>query len=178
MNDIQYYVVLDKTAEINKTDQAKINEIEVEIQDTRLPFSDKYVDLYLISNNKKECQEYIKNLDENIQKYFSIKQVGSEIQYTAFTDILGFSNYIASITNDDQSEELYGNFNEIVEYDSSANDIEIKPAVLPSERYGLSCAENSATHKIYCFGVYDGSDYLSQIVEYNPATDTLKIKRE
>jgi hypothetical protein len=117
VDNIQYYVIVDKTSKINKVDKAKIDKVEIEIQDTRLPFSDKHIDLYLISNNKKECKEYIEKLDKNIQKYFIIKQVGSKIQYTAFVDILGFSNYIkTNITNDDQAEELYEKFNEIVEY--------------------------------------------------------------
>jgi len=116
MNDIQYYVTVDKS-EINDRDKVKIDKVAVEIQDTKLPFNDNYIDLYLISNNKKECLEYIENLDKDIQKYFNIKQVGSEIQYTAFIDILGFSNYIkTNITNDDQAEELYEKFNEIFEY--------------------------------------------------------------
>ena len=38
-----------------------------------------------------------------------------------------------------------------------------------------SCAEDSSTNKIYCFGGNDGS-YLSQIVEYTPATDTISVK--
>lgn len=117
MNNIQYYVVVDKSTTINNEDKDEMDKIEVEIQDTKLPFSDKYVDLYLISNKKKECEEYIKNLNEGIQKYFHIEQVGSEIQYTAFIDILGFSNYIKTeITNDNQAEEFYDTFNEVVQY--------------------------------------------------------------
>ena len=117
MNNIKYYIIVDKSTCIDKKDKEKIDIVEIKIQDTRLPFSNKYVDLYLISDNKKECEEYITKLDENIQKYFNIKQVGSEIQYTAFVDILGFSDYIKTkITNDHQAEELYENFNEIVEY--------------------------------------------------------------
>jgi hypothetical protein len=126
VDNIQYYVIVDKTSKINKVDKAKIDKVEIEIQDTRLPFSDKHIDLYLISNNKKECKEYIEKLDKNIQKYFIIKQVGSKIQYTAFVDILGFSNYIkTNITNDDQAEELYEKFNEIVEYLQSESKDEI-----------------------------------------------------
>jgi hypothetical protein len=117
MNNIEYYVIVDKTTITNDKHKVKIDKVEVEIQDTRLPFSDNYIDLYLISYNKQECKEYIENLDKDIQQYFDIKQVGSEIQYTAFIDILGFSNYIkTNITNDNQAEELYKKFNEIVEY--------------------------------------------------------------
>ncbi|MEA3314848.1 MAG: hypothetical protein U9Q30_03180 [Campylobacterota bacterium] len=117
MSDIQYYVVIDKSTMFNSEDEEKINKIEVEIQDTKLPFSDEYIDLYLISNDKNECKSYIQNLKKEIQKYFRIEQVGSEIQYTAFIDILGFSNHIKTeITNDYQAEEFYDNFNEVIEY--------------------------------------------------------------
>jgi hypothetical protein len=117
MDNIQYYVLVDKSTIFNIEDKEKIAKIEVEIQDTKLPFNDKYVDLYLISVNKQECEEYIKNLNESIQKYFHIEQVGSEIQYTAFIDILGFSSYIKTeITNDYQAEEFYDVFNEVIEY--------------------------------------------------------------
>jgi len=117
MNNIQYYVVVDKSTTINNEDKNEMDKIEVEIQDTKLPFSDKYVDLYLISNKKKECEEYIKNLNEGIQKYFHFEQVGAEIQYTVFLDILGFSNHIKTeITNDYQAEDFYDTFNEVIDY--------------------------------------------------------------
>lgn len=117
MDNIQYYVVVDKSIMIKNKDKEKIDKIEVEIQDTKLPFSNKYVDLYLISNCRNECKSYIQKLNEEIQKYFHIEQVGSEIQYTAFIDILGFSNHIKTeITNDYQAEEFYDNFNEVIEY--------------------------------------------------------------
>ena len=117
VNNIQYYVTVDKSTVTNSTDKVKINEVEIEIQDTKLPFSDKYIDLYLISHDKNECKKYIQNISDDIQKYFNIEQVGSEIQYTAFVDILGFSNYIKTeITNDNQAEELYEKFNEVIHY--------------------------------------------------------------
>jgi len=125
MSNIEYYVVVDKK-KVKAHDVVKLDKVEVEIQDTKLPFSDNYIDLYLISNNKKECREYIKSLDKDIQQYFEIKQVGSEIQYTAFIDILFFSNYIKkNITNDDQAEKLYEKFNEIIEYLQLENKDEI-----------------------------------------------------
>ena len=70
MNNIQYYVLVDRTKvkDNNKAKLDKLEQVEVEIQDTKLPFSDKYIDLYLISNNKKECQEYIESLDKDIQE--------------------------------------------------------------------------------------------------------------
>ncbi|NOQ32298.1 MAG: hypothetical protein GQ570_14405 [Helicobacteraceae bacterium] len=117
MDNIQYYVVVDKSTTFNIEDEEKINKVEVEFIDTKLPFSEKTIDTYLISNDKNECERYIKNLNKDIQKYFHIEQVGSEIQYTAFIDILGFSNYIKTeITNDYQAEEFYDNFNEVIEY--------------------------------------------------------------
>ena len=126
MSNIQYYVIVDKKIAIKNTDKLKIDKVEVEIQDTRLAFSNQYVDLYLISNNKKECQKYIESLDKDIQKYFVIKQEGSEVQYTAFIDILGFSDYIMDITNDDQAENLYETFNEIIEYIQLESDDKLK----------------------------------------------------
>jgi VCBS repeat-containing protein len=44
--------------------------------------------------------------------------------------------------------------------------------VLPQARSDLACAEDSSTHKIYCFGGYrwGGPPYFREIVEYNPAT--------
>ncbi len=117
MNDIQYYVTVSKNATDNKKRKKELDTVEAEITDTKLPFSDEYVDIYLISDNKKECEEYIKNLNRDIQKYFHIEQVGSEIQYTAFIDILGFSNYIKTkITNNCQAEEFYDIFNEVIDY--------------------------------------------------------------
>lgn len=117
MDNIEYYVTLDKSAVINDADKIKINEVEIEIQDTKLPFIDKYIDLYLISQDRNECKEYIQSISNDIQKYFKIEQVGSEIQYTAFIDILGFSNHIKTeITNDYKAEEFYDNLNEVIEY--------------------------------------------------------------
>ena len=117
MHDVQYYVIgSNDIADTNKLKE-EIDKIEAEFIDTKLPFNDERVDVYLISDNKKECEEYIKNLNKEIQSYFHIKQVGSEIQYTAFLDILGFSNYIKTeITNDYEGEEFYNIFNEVIEY--------------------------------------------------------------
>jgi len=57
MDNIQYYVIVDKLTINNNTDKVKINEVEIKIQDTKLPFSDKYIDLYLISQDKNECKK-------------------------------------------------------------------------------------------------------------------------
>lgn len=117
MEDIQYYVIVDKSISINSEDKEKIDKVEVEFIDTKLPFSEKIIDTYLISNDKNECEKYIENLNKDIQKYFHIEQIGSEIQYTAFIDILGFSNYIKTkISNDYQAEEFYDTFDEVVQY--------------------------------------------------------------
>ncbi|GEM_PF-3064022 len=74
--------------------------------------------------------------------------------------------------------------NQIIEYNPSTDTIVTKTAVLPSGRYSLSCAENSLTNKIYCFGGYEGfglagspgSGPLNQIIEYNPSTDSIITK--
>jgi hypothetical protein len=117
MNDIQYYITLNKDTAFNDSQRKLIDEVETEIIGTKLPFSETIVDIYLISSDKNECEVYIKNLDEGIQDLFDIEQVGTEIQYTAFLDILGFSNYIKTkITNDYLAEEFYDDFNEVIEY--------------------------------------------------------------
>lgn len=113
MSNVQYYVLVKN---IIADDKPEIDKVEVIARDTTLPFNGERVDIYLI-DNKKKCEEYIRKLSKNIQKYFYIGRVGSEVQYTAFIDVLGFANYIKdNVTNDDQAEDLYDNFNEVVEY--------------------------------------------------------------
>lgn len=117
MSNIKYYVLVNKDTIADNKQRKEIDKIEEVIPDTKLPFCEKLVDIYLISNNKKECEKYIKNLNKDIRVLFNIEQVGSEIQYTAFLDILGFSNYIKTeITNDDLAEEFYNHFNEVIDY--------------------------------------------------------------
>ena len=117
MNDIQYYVLLNKDATVDKQQKEEIDKIELEFKDTKLPFSEKYIDVYLFSHDKNECKKYIEDLNKKIQEFFYIEQVGAEIQYTAFLDILGFSNHIKTeITNDYQAEDFYDTFNEVIEY--------------------------------------------------------------
>ncbi len=68
---------------------------------------------------------------------------------------------------------------EILEYDPSGDNIIVKAAKLPTGRYGLSCAEDTSTHKIYCFGGdvnYGSQGYQSDILEYDPLADVLIVK--
>ena len=117
MNNIDYYVLANEDTIPDEKQRKKIDKIEAIITDTKLPFSKKLVDIYLISKNKKECKTYIENLNQDIRELFNIQQVGTEIQYTAFLDILGFSNHIKTkITNDYLAEEFHDTFNEIIEY--------------------------------------------------------------
>lgn len=119
MRDIQYFVLIQESNTVSDEDRSKINEVKIEEygKATKLPFSDDYIDIYLISHNKQECEDYIKNLNKDIQKYFYVKQVGNKIQYTAFIDILGFSKHIrTNITNDYLAQEFYGEFNKVIEY--------------------------------------------------------------
>ena len=117
MNDIQYYVLVNQDTITDEKLKEEIDKIELDFKDTKLPFSEKVVDIYLISHDKNECEKYIEDLDKTIQEFFYIEQVGAEIQYTAFLDILGFSNHIKTeITNDYQAEDFYDTFNEVIDY--------------------------------------------------------------
>jgi hypothetical protein len=117
MNDIQYYVLVNKDAVADEKQREEIEKIEPSFKDTKLPFSERFVDVYLISYAKNECKDYIKSLNTDIQEFFDIEQVGAEIQYTAFIDILGFSKHIKTeITDDYKAEEFYDDFNEVIKY--------------------------------------------------------------
>ena len=47
------------------------------------------------------------------------------------------------------------------------------PVFLPLEITGLSCAEDSSTHSIYCFGGYNGN-YLDKIFKFEPESNSIK----
>lgn len=51
MGNIQYYVLVNKDTIVDKKE---INEIEPECSNTKLPFSEKLVNIYLISKDKHE----------------------------------------------------------------------------------------------------------------------------
>ncbi len=68
-------------------------------------------------------------------------------------------------------------YDDVLEYDPATDTLTTKAGVtLPSARRQLGCAENSSTHKIYCFGGYDGSNKLDEIVEYDPSSNSISVK--
>ena len=48
------------------------------------------------------------------------------------------------------------------------------PIFLPEGISGMSCVEDSSAHVIYCFGGYDGSNYLDKILKYDPKNNILE----
>ncbi|MEA2020021.1 MAG: hypothetical protein U9N59_16455 [Campylobacterota bacterium] len=117
MQEIQYSVILNNNIKINTEQEEKLSKIEVEFPRTKMPFSDIEIDIYLFLASKKECEEYISKQDEDIRELFIIEQSGQSIQYTAFIDILGFSDYIKdNIKNDYIAEDFYKNLKSITEY--------------------------------------------------------------
>ncbi|MEK6861855.1 MAG: hypothetical protein AABY07_07865, partial [Nanoarchaeota archaeon] len=55
--------------------------------------------------------------------------------------------------------------------------ITVMNATLPSPRRALSCMENSADGKIYCFGGESTTgNQINQIVEYDSFSDNISIK--
>ena len=85
------------------------------------------------------------------------------------------------LTESPYGKEIYRNAfimsNQIIEYDPSADKIEIKKSVLPGGRDDSSCVYSSKTQKIYCFGGGNADSAFDQILEYEPLTDSLAIKK-
>ena len=61
----------------------------------------------------------------------------------------------------------------IIEYNPQTDITITKSAVLPTGTRSLGCAEDSSTHKIYCFGgeASESGNLTNRITEYNPQTD-------
>ncbi|MBT4708499.1 MAG: hypothetical protein HOB77_06830 [Campylobacteraceae bacterium] len=117
MQKIEYYVILNNEAQISEKLQQKLSNVEVLFLQTKMPFSNIEIDIYVMPTNKKECEDFIKEQDEDIRKLFKIEQIGCSIQYTAFIDILGFSNFIKhNIQNDFTAEEFHNDLKDIIEY--------------------------------------------------------------
>lgn len=66
-----------------------------------------------------------------------------------------------------------GNRDWILEFDPGSETLITLPTAVPSPRYGMSCAPDSSTGKIYCFGGRDSAGAVSEIVEFDPASDTV-----
>ncbi|MCK5798075.1 MAG: putative metal-binding motif-containing protein, partial [Deltaproteobacteria bacterium] len=67
-------------------------------------------------------------------------------------------------------------FDEISRYDVASDTLSIKTARLPKKIQGLACAEDTSTHKIYCFGgAMPGPTATNAIIEYDPAQDSARL---
>lgn len=123
------------------------------------------------------------------------------LEYTPSTDVLvvkaarlptarvtscavGANSRIYCFGGDDAASNVTA-LDQVLEYNPSADTITVKTAKLPTYRYNHSCATNTATGKIYCFGgrgqateggVTSNTAFLRDIVEYTPSTNTIAVK--
>lgn len=66
---------------------------------------------------------------------------------------------------------------QVFEYDSTSDTIRIMNSKLPFGRDDLSCAENSLTNNIYCFGGNNANKHTDQIIGYDPSRDEIKVEK-
>lgn len=112
-----YYVILDETKNIGCISKSRLNKIEPHIRQTKKPFSTDYIDIYTLSSDLQECKKYLDQIDPKIKHLFKIVKFRSELKYTAFIDILGFSDYIKrKIVDDFEADDFYTELNEIIKY--------------------------------------------------------------
>lgn len=69
-----------------------------------------------------------------------------------------------------------GNSDAILEFDPVGRTLATRAAHLPSARFDHSCAADSQTGNVYCFGGYGADGGLAEIVEFNPDTDNVVVK--
>jgi parallel beta-helix repeat protein len=109
------------------------------------------------------------------------------VEDSATHKIYCFGGIDKASTNEPQTDA-------IVRYDPSADSTATMSATLPTIRDGLGCAEDSSTHRMYCFGGYWQEfvctdwepwgcvggysivHYLDDILEYDPGVDAVTIK--
>ena len=115
------------------------------------------------------------NANEPISRWWHILNNGQNVTFTPPSTITAVPGANTIVVHGSDAAGNIGSANSAFTVNPT-DVIYIKNAVLPTPRYyRLACAENSATHKVYCLGGWDGAS-LNQIVEYAPATDQLFIK--